>query len=73
MVWRFVRRIGQSRLQSLRWSLRLSTHDLDPGLQYDETVIGGVGVVVQNKAIIGRMMYGTRACECQLLERVDIE
>lgn len=42
------------------------------GLLYDDTVPEGVGIVVEGKRIIGKMMYGTPACECSELELVEM-
>ena len=42
-----------------------------PNLQYSDTLRNGVGIVVSNKEIIGRMYSGTPACECNRL--VDLE
>jgi hypothetical protein len=43
-----------------------------PGLLYDETVPEGVGLVICGRKIIGKMIYGTPACECHKLEIVDL-
>ena len=43
-----------------------------PGLLYDDTVPEGVGIVVQDQRIVGKMMYGTPACECRKAELVDL-
>ena len=43
-----------------------------PGLVYDDTVPDGVGIVVQRKLIMGKMMYGMPSCQCRRLETVAI-
>jgi hypothetical protein len=43
-----------------------------PGLLYDETVPEGVRLVICGQKIIGKMTYGTPACECHRLEIVDL-
>ena len=43
-----------------------------PGLLYDETIPEGVGLVVSGQRIIGKMSYGTPACECHKLELVEL-
>lgn len=43
-----------------------------PGLLYDETVPEGVGLVFCKKRILGKMTYGTPACECHSLELVEV-
>ena len=43
-----------------------------PGLLYDETVPDGTGLVMSGEKIIGKMTYGTPACQCHRLERVGI-
>ncbi|KAF4454821.1 hypothetical protein F53441_2691 [Fusarium austroafricanum] len=43
-----------------------------PGLLYDDSVPGGVGIVVEGERTIGKMMYGTPACECSRLELVEM-
>ncbi|KAM3069266.1 hypothetical protein ACMFMG_010774 [Clarireedia jacksonii] len=42
-----------------------------PDLHYSNTLRNGVGIVVSNKEIIGRMYTGTPACQCNRL--VDLE
>lgn len=42
-----------------------------PSLQYSNTIRDGVGIVVSNEEIIGRMYSGTPACKCNRL--VDLE
>ncbi|KAF7555485.1 hypothetical protein G7Z17_g2171 [Cylindrodendrum hubeiense] len=42
------------------------------GLLYDDSVPDGVGIVMEGKRIIGKMMYGTPACECSQLELVEM-
>jgi hypothetical protein len=43
-----------------------------PGLLYDETVPEGVGLVFCKKRILGKMTYGTPACECHRSELVEV-
>ncbi|KAH0538167.1 hypothetical protein FGG08_005225 [Glutinoglossum americanum] len=43
------------------------------GLTYCESVKDGVGLVLQNRRIVGRMLYGAPACGCRLPEIVQIE
>jgi hypothetical protein len=43
------------------------------GLTYSESVKDGVGLVLQNGRIVGRMLYGAPACSCRLREIVRIE
>ena len=43
-----------------------------PGLQFDEAMENGVGLVVSGTRIIGKMIYGTRACRCRFLQSVLI-
>lgn len=42
-----------------------------PGVQYEQTLKNGVGIVVSRNLIIGRMIYGTPACLC--FKIVDVE
>ncbi|GAP87306.2 hypothetical protein SAMD00023353_2701090 [Rosellinia necatrix] len=44
-----------------------------PGLLYDDTVAGGVGLVVREGRIVGKMAYATPACGCRVRELVGIE
>ncbi|KAI0417940.1 hypothetical protein F5X98DRAFT_130761 [Xylaria grammica] len=44
-----------------------------PGLLYDDTVAEGVGLVVSEGRIIGKMAYATPACECRISEFVEIK
>jgi hypothetical protein len=44
-----------------------------PGLSYSESVENGVGLVLQEGRISGRMLYGPPACDCQLPEKVQID
>jgi hypothetical protein len=44
-----------------------------PGLKYGRSFRGGVGLVISDNRIVGRMMYGVPACDCKLIEIVDIE
>lgn len=43
-----------------------------PGLLYEETIPEGVGLVIDGKRIIGKMQYGTPACNCHKSELVEI-
>jgi hypothetical protein len=43
-----------------------------PGLLYDLTIPEGVGIVLWDQQIIGKMIYGTPACECHILELVGV-
>jgi len=43
-----------------------------PGLVYDDAVPEGVGMVVLGKRVVGKMMYGTPACECKRMEFVEL-
>lgn len=43
------------------------------GLTYSESVKDGVGLVLQDGRIVGRMLYGAPACSCRLPEIVQIE
>jgi hypothetical protein len=44
-----------------------------PGLGYSESVENGVGLVINEGRITGRMCYGPPACDCQIIERIEIE
>ncbi len=44
-----------------------------PELTYSKTVEGGVGIVLHERRIVGRMLHGTTYCGCRLPERVRIE
>lgn len=44
-----------------------------PGLQYDLTLKNGVGMIVKEGRILGRMLYGTPACECLEIKVVQLE
>ncbi|KAH8602952.1 hypothetical protein B0O99DRAFT_16684 [Bisporella sp. PMI_857] len=43
-----------------------------PGLVYEETIPEGVGLVVSQGRIIGRMAYGMPACSCHKMELVEL-
>jgi hypothetical protein len=43
-----------------------------PGLVYDDSVPEGVGMVVLGKRVIGKLMYGTPACDCKRMEFVEL-
>ena len=42
------------------------------GLGYEGTLPNGVGLVVKNGRIVGKMVYGTPACECQVMRVVEV-
>ncbi|KAI0910731.1 hypothetical protein F4823DRAFT_344956 [Ustulina deusta] len=44
-----------------------------PGLLYDDTIAEGVGLVVCEGKIVGKMAYATPACECRISELVEIK
>ncbi len=44
-----------------------------PGLQYTVSYPNGVGLIISNNRIVGRMMFGTPACDCKLMEIVEIK
>lgn len=44
-----------------------------PGLQYGNSYRNGVGLVVSNKRVVGRMLYGIPACGCDVREIVEID
>ena len=44
-----------------------------PGLLYDDTVAEGVGLVISEGIIVGKMAYATPACECRISELVEIK
>ncbi|KAI0523823.1 hypothetical protein F5B22DRAFT_592148 [Xylaria bambusicola] len=44
-----------------------------PGLLYDDTVAEGVGLVVCGGLIVGKMAYGTPACDCRISEFVEFK
>lgn len=43
-----------------------------PSLTYSDGVQGGIGIVLQNGRIVGRMLYGAPICNCRLPEVVQI-
>jgi hypothetical protein len=43
-----------------------------PGLGYKSSSQNGVGFLVSNNEVVGRMIYGTPACDCKTLETVCI-
>ncbi|KAK8857284.1 hypothetical protein PGQ11_013196 [Apiospora arundinis] len=43
-----------------------------PGLEYHFSLPGGAGVVVKDKQIVGRFVWGVPTCECDLTERVEV-
>ncbi|KAI1369393.1 hypothetical protein F5Y08DRAFT_293194 [Xylaria arbuscula] len=44
-----------------------------PGLLYDDTVAEGVGLVICDGIIMGKMAYATPACECRISKLVEIK
>ncbi|KAJ8123944.1 hypothetical protein O1611_g9476 [Lasiodiplodia mahajangana] len=44
-----------------------------PGLLYDDTVAEGVGLMVCDGKILGKMAYAAPACECRVSELVEIK
>lgn len=44
-----------------------------PGLDYGYSLKDGVGVIVQDEVIIGRMVWARPACECREIEDVELE
>lgn len=44
-----------------------------PGLTYDYTVEDGVGLVLHEGRIVGRMLCGTTSCGCRVPETVKIK
>jgi hypothetical protein len=45
-----------------------------PGLKYRLTPFrGGVGLIIKDKRIMGRIVYGVRSCECRRLETVYLD
>jgi hypothetical protein len=43
------------------------------GLQYTVSYPNGVGLIISNDHIVGRMMFGSPSCECKLMEIVEIK
>jgi hypothetical protein len=43
-----------------------------PGLCYGHTVDNGVGLVLNEGRITGRMLYGPPACDCLMLQKIEI-
>ncbi|KAF2105924.1 hypothetical protein BDV96DRAFT_655198 [Lophiotrema nucula] len=43
-----------------------------PGLQYYNTLSDGVGIIVSDGRIVGRMIYGTPACDCDQMMEVEL-
>jgi hypothetical protein len=43
-----------------------------PSLQYADTLRNGVGIVISQNEIIGRMFSGTPACKCRMVVDVDL-
>jgi hypothetical protein len=44
-----------------------------PGLGYASSLPNGVGLLIKDKRIVGRMIYGTPACPCRQREMVEVE
>ncbi|KAL1622575.1 hypothetical protein SLS56_008686 [Neofusicoccum ribis] len=44
-----------------------------PGLSYEYTLSDGIGIIVQDGKIIGRMIWARPACECREIEEVELE
>ncbi|KAI0429271.1 hypothetical protein F5Y09DRAFT_310649 [Xylaria sp. FL1042] len=44
-----------------------------PGLLYDDTVAEGVGLVICEGRIVGKLAYATPACDCRISELVEIK
>lgn len=42
------------------------------GLGYDGTLPNGVGLIVKNGRVVGKMVYGTPACQCEVMRIVEI-
>lgn len=43
-----------------------------PGLGYASSLVDGVGLVISGERLVGRFIYGTRACDCRNIETVVI-
>jgi hypothetical protein len=43
-----------------------------PGLEYWGTIPDGVGLVIQERRIVGRMLHGSSTCACRMPEVVEI-
>ncbi|KAK7931127.1 hypothetical protein PG985_001839 [Apiospora marii] len=43
-----------------------------PGLKYRFSLPGGAGVLVKDKRIVGRFIWGVPTCDCDLAERVEV-
>jgi hypothetical protein len=44
-----------------------------PGLGYTTSYPNGVGLIISNNRIVGRMMFGSSACECKPIEIIEIK
>ncbi|KAL8921862.1 MAG: hypothetical protein Q9172_003795 [Xanthocarpia lactea] len=44
-----------------------------PGLKYQRTLPNGVGIVIKDGRIVGRMVWATPACGCSEIEKVKIK
>ena len=44
-----------------------------PGLQYEASLADGVGIIVKNKRIFGRVIYAVRSCPCRLIETIELD
>lgn len=43
-----------------------------PGLKFERTHRDGVGIMMKDGAIVGRLVWATRPCECRNLETVEV-
>jgi hypothetical protein len=65
------------RVALFRLDLRETSREGDlvyriPGLCYENTVENGVGLVLKDGRITGRMLYGPPACDCSVLQTIEI-
>jgi hypothetical protein len=44
-----------------------------PHLEFASTLSNGVGLLIANDEIVGRMIYGTPACNCNVIETVQVQ
>jgi hypothetical protein len=44
-----------------------------PGLGYTSSLADGVGLVISGETLVGRFIYGTRACDCGNMETVVLD
>lgn len=73
----WVRCAGCSAVFLLRLDLRPSARVGDkvyriPGLEYWGTIPDGVGLILQEGRIVGRMLHGASTCACKIPEMVEI-